>query len=571
MKKLANTVLAAIVVFTLSSCCAEKTEVTVTPLPSENSAEEILSGMNVKQKVGQLFCVSFTGTELSQNVRDFFEKYCVGNVILFSKNIDNAVQTADLCREIQSEIRKNTGADAFIGTDQEGGTVVRITDGALYYPGAMATAATGSVDYARQVGEYMGAELKALGINIDFAPVADINSNPDNPVIGARSFGDSAEIASEYAVSFVNGMNASGIVSAAKHYPGHGDTDTDSHYGLPMINKSADELMDLELVPFKKLIDGHVPAIMAAHIIYPQIDADNPASMSKILLTDILRNTLGFDGIIVTDGLRMGAVADNFGSADACAAAINAGADLLITGSGGENEDLSLDAQKACIERVLEAAESGEITEETLDAAVLRILKCKSDYAIGESGFKALSETTLETHRELAEEISQKSVTLVRDEMDAVPIAEGKSVLTISSDRVKRLDESDVKTAVPMAEYMAEKTGGGAEIIPPLGKMSDSEIETLAENLCKAAEDYDEVIFCVSGTAHIRLANAVIEKHPGTVVVAFDTPYILSGLKGCKTFIDAYEYTSDAVESVAAVLMGDAEPTGQLPVSITKQ
>lgn len=569
MKKLVNTALAALIVFTLSSCGTDKAA--VTPAPAEISAEEILSGMTVKQKVGQLFCVSFTGTELSESVRDFFEEYSVGNVILFSKNISDAAQTADLCREIQSEIRKNTGADAFIGTDQEGGTVVRITDGAVYYPGAMATAAAGSADYARQVGEYMGAELKALGINIDFAPVADINSNPDNPVIGARSFSDSAQDAAEYAVSFADGMSASGMVSTAKHYPGHGDTDTDSHYGLPMIDKSIDELMDLELVPFKKLIDNNIPAIMAAHIIYPQIDAENPASMSKALLTDVLRNKLGFDGIIVTDGLRMGAVADNFGAAGACVAAIKAGADLLITGSGGESEDLSLGAQISCIEKVLEAAESGEISEETLDAAALRILKCKLDYSVSDSGFKALSEKTLEAHRELAREISRRSVTLVKDERNAVPIEEGKRVLTISSDKVKRLDESDIKTAVPMAEYMAEKTGGGAEIIPPLNKMSDSEIETLAEKFCKAAENYDEVIFCVSGTSHIRLANAVIEKNPDTVVVAFDTPYILRGLNGCKTFIDAYEYTSDAVESVAAVLTGDAKPTGQLPVSITKQ
>lgn len=569
MKKLVNTALAAIVVFTLSSCGTDA-EVTLTPAPAGNSAEEILSCMTAKQKVGQLFCVSFTGTELSENVRDFFEEYSVGNVILFSKNIADAAQTASLCREIQSEIRKNTGADAFIGTDQEGGTVVRITDGALYYPGAMAMAAAGSADYVCQVGEYMGAELKALGINIDFAPVADINSNPDNPVIGARSFGDSAATAGEYAVSFVNGMNASGMVSTAKHYPGHGDTDTDSHYGLPMIDKSVDELMDLELVPFKKLIENNIPAVMAAHIIYPQIDAENPASMSKTLLTDVLRNKLGFNGIIVTDSLRMSAVADNFGTANACVAAISAGADLLITGSGGESEDLSLDAQSECIERVLDAVNSGEIAEETLDAAVLRILKCKSDYAVGESGFKALSSETLETHKELAREISRRSVTLVKDERGAIPIAEGKSVLTISSDKVKRLDESDIKTAVPMAEYMAEKAGGGAEIIPPLSGMSESEIETLAEKFSKTAGNYDEVIFCVSGAAHIRLANAVIEKNPDTVVVAFDTPYMLRGLNSCKTFICAYEYTSDAVESVAAVLTGDAEPIGQLPVSITR-
>lgn len=558
--------LALLLLFCLTACGKNEelppaqTAATETPA----SYEKIISDMTTEQKIGQLFCVSFSGTELSESVKDFFREYSVGNVILFSKNIENAEQTAGLCRDIQSEITANTGIAAFIGTDQEGGAVVRITDGAVYYPGAMALAAGGSYDDIQKVGEYMGAELKALGINIDFAPVADVNSNPDNPVIGTRSFGSNPEDVGECSAAFINGMNASMEVSTAKHYPGHGDTDTDSHYGLPRVDKSLDSLMETELLPFKKLIENNVPAIMAAHIIYPQIDGENPASMSKILLTDVLRNKLGFNGMIVTDGLRMGAIADNFGTADACVSSINAGADILLTGSGGESEDLLLTPQIECIKRVREAVENGEITEETLDSAVLRILKCKKEYKIDQSGFSPLDRETLDEHRALAEEISRSSVTLVKDENGLLPIKEGESVLTISSGSVKRLDESDTEALVSMAEYMAERTGGDAKIIPD--NMNESETESFAAVCRDEAADYDKVIVCANRKSHAEIINAVIEGNPETIAVSLGTPYLLRELKDCGTFLCAYEYTPYSVEGTAEVILGEETARGILPV-----
>lgn len=406
MKRLLSFVISLSLIFSLTACGVDEER---EKAPILGGAEEILSAMTVEQKIGQLFCVSFSGAELNDTVEDFLEEYSVGNVILFSKNIKDAEQTAKLCRELQSEITDNTGAPAFIGIDQEGGEVVRVRDGAVAYPSAAEVASAGGAEYARKVGEYTGMELKALGINFDFAPVADVNSNPDNPVIGKRAFGNDPETAGGCAAAFIEGMNASMEVSAAKHYPGHGDTDVDSHYGLPMVDKSVDELWQTELLPFKRAIESGVPAIMTAHIIYPKLDRENPASMSKILLTDMLRGELGFDGVIVTDGLRMGAVADNFGTAEACVAAINAGADLLLTGSGGESEDLSLRPQIECIERVREAARRGEISEETLNGAVLRILKCKLDYKVSESEYKSLDTDTLDLHRSFEEEIKNGS------------------------------------------------------------------------------------------------------------------------------------------------------------------
>lgn len=560
MKKFLTLFFIIILILAVSVCGhrVNAPALTEKPNPGDVMAEGILSRLTTEQKIGQLFCVSFSGTELGDEVKEFLKEYSIGNVILFSKNIDNAAQTARLCSDLQTEITANTGAAAFIGTDQEGGTVVRVTDGAVYYPGAMAIAASGSIDDARLVGENMGEELKALGINIDFAPDADINSNPDNPVIGVRSYGDSPKAVGELAAAFAEGMMSSDEICAAKHYPGHGDTATDSHYGLPMVDKSLNEIIQSELMPFKRLIETGVPAIMAAHIMYPQIDGENPASMSKILLTDILRNELGFDGMVVTDGLRMGAITDNFGMPEACVAAVNAGADLLLTGSGGESEDASFDAQIECVEKVRSAVQSGEITNEKLDSAVLRILKCKSDYGADKCAFSPLSDETLNTHRALAKEISKKSITLVRDRNTLLPIKEGERVLAVSSDSIKRLDESDIKADVSPAEYIAEKTNGDAESIP--------DDESGYAELAYKATGYDKVVICVSRPSHIELANAVLAKNANTVVVSLGSPYALRQMPDCSAFLCAYEYTSDAVESVAELLVGEAQAQGRLPV-----
>lgn len=564
MKRFITIIFSVILIFSLSACGVTVNAPSLTEEP--NLDDVLLDGqlarLTTEQKIGQLFCVSFSGAELDESVKKFFKEYYIGNVILFSKNIENAEQTAALCRGIQSEITADTGVPAFIGTDQEGGTVVRVTDGAVYYPGAMAVSAAGSAEYARKVGENMGSELKSLGINVDFAPVADVNSNPDNPVIGVRSYGDSPDTVGAMAEAFAEGMASASEICTAKHYPGHGDTDADSHYGLPMVDKSLDEIRQSELLPFKRLVTKDIPAVMAAHIIYPQIDSEYPASMSKILLTDVLRGELGFEGMVVTDGLRMGAVADGIGTPEACVAAVNAGADLLLTGSGGETEDLSLEPQIKCVERVREAVKNGEITKETLDSAVLRILKCKQEHGAGKSAFEPLDNQTLKEHRALASEISRKSITLIRDKNGLLPVRSSEKVLVISSDRVKRLDEGSAKAAVTMAEYMAEKLGGGAEFIT--GKLTEGETKTLA----KKAAGYDKVIIGTNRISHAELVNAVTAQNPNTITVSLDNPYILRKLTDCGTFLCAYEYTSDSVESAAAVISGEAEAQGRLPVEL---
>ena len=309
-------------------------------------AARLLSTMTDEQKVGQLFLVSIPGDALDEQTTAFLNETKIGNIILFSNNTPSAVQTSELTAALQGCVSQNTGVPAIIAIDQEGGEISRIIGNAygyapdeneikygeiplgagietFLYPCAMAIAASGGAPTAREpvpefnavrtAGLYMGQELRAAGINCNLAPVADVNSNPVNPVIGTRSYGDDAERVAADAVAFATGLQEAGILAVAKHYPGHGDTSIDSHHGLPSVNKTLDELHSQELIPFNAVQNADIGAVMAAHIVFPQIDsAGLPATLSKPVLTGVLRED-GFDGLILTDSMRMGAIIQNFG------------------------------------------------------------------------------------------------------------------------------------------------------------------------------------------------------------------------------------------------------------------
>lgn len=228
---------------------------------------------------------------------------------------------------------------------------------------------------AYDIGKTIGYSLKSFGFNMDFAPVLDINSNPKNTVIGDRAFSSDKNTVTNLGVSEINGFKSSNIISVAKHFTGHGDTDIDSHYGLPIINKTLEKLKDVEFIPFKKAIEEKVPAIMVSHILLPKIDDINPASMSKTIITDILRKDLKFDGLIVTDDMTMGAITNNVDINEACIKSINAGVDLLLICHGYETE---IDV----INNIKEAADRGIISIDRINESVYRILSLKYNYKI---------------------------------------------------------------------------------------------------------------------------------------------------------------------------------------------
>lgn len=285
--------------------------------------------MDVKTAAGQHIMAGLPGTEIDPAFAALVRECKVGNVILFRRNVKNAAQLARLCASLRELIVSETGMEPFIAIDQEGGVVSRFSPDMATTPGAMALAAAGG-DAPYRAARLTAAQLRAAGVNFDLAPVLDVNSNPLNPVIGVRSFGDLPEEAAERAMGFMRGLLDGGVIACGKHFPGHGDTDTDSHIGLPRVDKSREQLEECELLPFRRAIEAGIPAIMSSHVLFPALEPEKlPATMSRRILTGLLREELGFGGVIISDCMEMDAVAKFYGTVNGAAAALKAGADIV--------------------------------------------------------------------------------------------------------------------------------------------------------------------------------------------------------------------------------------------------
>ncbi|MGV9775992.1 beta-N-acetylhexosaminidase [Streptosporangium sp. NPDC003464] len=352
-----------------------------TPKPSGGSqVEAVLGRMSVEDKVGQLFMPVLYGaaadTTSGENQARFgvgtpakaVAKYRPGGVILFpwAGNVKNARQIVALTNGLQ---KASPEIPLLIGADQENGRVSRLAPLVTDMPGASVIGSTGDPSLARKAAEVTGTELRALGINLDFAPVADVNINPRNPVIGPRAYGSDPKKVAPMVAAAVQGFHDAGIASTAKHFPGHGDTNVDSHTGLPVIQHSLSQWSKLDAPPFAAAIGKNIDAIMSAHVVMPKLDpSGDPATLSKPILTGLLRQKLGFDGVVSTDALDMAGVRKKYGDGQVAVRAIQAGADLLL---------MPPDFPTA-YQAVLAAVKSGKISAARLDQSVRRLLKLKA-------------------------------------------------------------------------------------------------------------------------------------------------------------------------------------------------
>ena len=350
----------------------------LTPVPEPDPLAEQLAAMTVEEKVGQLLIGGFEGTEIGDQATRLVQEYQVGGLILYGRNIAGAGQLVTLTNGLKA--LNGDGIPLFLSIDQEGGGVDRMPPEVRRTPGAYCVGQTGSVPAAQSYGDVLAAECAAFGLNLDFAPVLDVWSNPGNTVIGQRAFSADARTVAGLGPAAARRMMDQGIIPAVKHFPGHGDTAVDSHVGLPVVDKSPEELEETELIPFRAAIqsagtDGQVPAVMVAHILLTQLDPERPASLSPAVVTGLLRDELGFAGAVLTDDLTMGAVTQSYGLGEAAVLAVEAGCDILLVCHGQ-------DSVPAVRTALLEAAASGRITAERLDESVYRILRLKTEYAL---------------------------------------------------------------------------------------------------------------------------------------------------------------------------------------------
>ncbi|HEX9284275.1 MAG TPA: beta-N-acetylhexosaminidase [Nitrospirales bacterium] len=323
--------------------------------------------MTLREKIGQLFMLGIHGTEPSKELRELFKTYQPGGVILFSRNLEDPEQATHLTNALQKLVLK---MPLLVAIDQEGGRVARLPKGFTVFPGQGALGRIGTTDMAYAFAEVTARELRAIGVNMDLAPVLDVNTNPHNPIIGDRSFGQDPELVETLGLAVIAGLQDNGVLACGKHFPGHGDTATDSHKELPTVPHGLDRLRTMELRPFVHCIQNGMAALMTAHVRYPAWDPDFPATLSPAILTDLLRAQLHFKGLVLTDDLEMHAILDSYGIEEAAIRAFQAGADILLICKDH-------DRQVAAMEAVHRAVQDGDIPELQFEHAVLRILEAK--------------------------------------------------------------------------------------------------------------------------------------------------------------------------------------------------
>jgi beta-N-acetylhexosaminidase len=361
---------------TSESTPAPTTSLAPTPSAVSDPIALQVAEMTLEEKIGQMLLVGIDGTVLDEQAKRMITEDKIGGIILYKDNIKSLKGMISL---INSMKKSNTGnpAPLFMSVDQEGGKVSRMPKEYATFPSNGTVGASNDAAAAEKMGKLLAREVRSAGFNMNFAPVLDINSNPDNPVIGDRSFGNAADQVIQLGIAEMKGIESEGVVPVVKHFPGHGDTSVDSHLDLPIVNKTAGQLADLEWLPFQAAIKEGTDAVMVAHILFPKLDPDKPASLSRTIIGEQLRDEMGYQGIVITDDLTMGAIMKNYDLTTAAVDTVNAGSDILLVAHGYDNE-------KRVMDSLLQNVKNGKIQETRIDESVYRILALKAKYNLSD-------------------------------------------------------------------------------------------------------------------------------------------------------------------------------------------
>lgn len=533
-------------------------------------AQAVSKRMTLEEKVGQLFIQELYGATATtadpRNV-DFYglatpaevvQKYHLGGAIYFAWTDSvggGPQQIAGLSNGLQRAAVDSSRFDLplQIAIDQEMGIVTRMGPPATQFPGSMAVAATRSTADARTAAAITGEELDAVGVNVNFAPDADVNVNPANPVIGVRSFSSDPELAADFVDAQIRGyQDDAGIASSAKHFPGHGDTATDSHTGLPLITHTREQWEQIDAPPFRAAIDAGADMIMTAHLVMPSLDDSGvPATLSKPILTDLLREEMGYDGVIVTDSLQMAAVRDMFDDGEIAVRALEAGADQLLMSS-----DLPV-----AYPAVIDAVRSGRLREGDLTTKVRRVLqlKCTNGTVLDPMVDESAVSTSVGTpeHRAEADRITDQTHTLLENDAAVLPMDVAGQDVLVTGWGVTTTATLAAELGARGATTTVRETGTS----PTPAKIADA---------VAAAGTSDAVVVLTNNATPAQRQLVAELQATGTpvVVVAVRNPYDIASLPGTETYLTTYSYSPVSVPSLARVLTGEIAPAGKLPVDI---
>ncbi|MEV4754384.1 glycoside hydrolase family 3 protein [Micromonospora sp. NPDC049559] len=543
-----------------------------------------LRHMSLEQKVGQLFATYVYGGDATEpsaadraaNLAAFgvetpaevVEEYGLGGVCYFSwsHNLDTPRQIATLSNGLQRAALgdgRAGRAPLLISTDQEQGVVLRMPPPAAQFPGSMALGAARSPRDARTAAEVTGRELRAVGVRQAYAPIADVNVDPANPVIGVRSFGaDPALVGALTAAQVAGFQGGAGTTAVAKHFPGHGDTGTDSHTNLPVIDHSRDEWERIDAPPFRQAIRAGVESIMTAHIVVPALDpSGDPATLSPRILTGVLRGELGFRGVIVTDALNMAAVRQRYGDERVPVLALKAGADQLLM-----PPDLRL-ARDA----VLRAVAAGELTERRVDESVRRVLTLKYRRGLTRSPLvdvaAAVRTVGAPEHLAAVARVTDPTLTAVRNDAGLLPLPRAERSVLVTG--------WDTAAFAPVATVAAGFAARGARVTARPATLPSDQV--IAETAAAAA-GHDLTVVLVNRAWDVgvtdprgsqrRLVAALLATGKPVVVVAVRDPYDVAYLPGVESYLVTYSYTRAAMDALVRALHGELSPRGRLPVTI---
>ena len=521
--------------------------------------------MDLEHLVGQKLLFAFHGKETpSPEIVNALKKYSPSGISLFrSLNIGTLAQLKELNASLQRLAHELGLPLLIIATDQEGGQLMAVGDGTPL-PGNMALGATRSKELARKAGEVLGREMAALGINVNYAPCADVNINPNNPVVGIRSFGENPILVGELAAAMIEGIQSQGVAATVKHFPGHGDTASDSHLGLTTVPHSRERLSAVELPPFISALKADAKLVMTAHLGIPSIDGPDapPATLSPNIINGLLRRDLGFDGVVVTDAMDMHAIRQGELLREDSLRAAKAGADLLLVTSDPMD-------QTRAYEALLSGAQSGELEMTELQASVARITHLKNWLAENAST-PDLSVIQSPEHMQVANEIAEKSITLVRDQNNYLPIKldEDKRIAVIIP-VPQDLTPADTSSYIQpkLVNAIREYHKQTDEFKIPYAPSQEDVAATL-----KHVHGYDLIVVgTINAYAEGKQAEFVrqlLGMGKPVIVVAMRLPYDLAAFPQASTFVCTYSILEPSMRAAARALFGFGEMTGQLPVSI---
>jgi beta-N-acetylhexosaminidase len=528
--------------------------------PYDAEIEQHIHAMTLEQKVGQMFLVSIYGDTINALGRDFITNYQPGGVSLFGSNALNPTQITILTNDFQTASIQAGGVPLFIATDQEGGWIQRLRDGFSQWPPMSLLTASGDADLAFRVGQAMGLELKAVGVNMNLAPVADLDTNIDNPIIGRRSPGSNLDLLAITLPAYIAGLQSVGVSATAKHFPGHGDTLEDSHLTLPYVHDGIEQLRTRELQPFGFAIAGAVDAVMVGHIWFSAIDADQvqPASLSTNIITGILRGEMGYDGVVMTDAMEMNAISYYYTIEQAAVQAVIAGNDMLAFGP-----NMGYESQVAMMGAIVDAVRGGVIDEERINDSVRRILHAKAERGVLAwqplEPFEADQRIESIQAQAIIQEMFERGVTVAFNHGNLIPVQSDETVgLIYPAGRLR-------------IEWTCRENRVGLQW-SQIG-MPDHPSEVDIQNAVNLASGVDRVIVFTDNVRDSIAYQALVKALPfnKTIAVAYRSPYDAVAYPNVGAYMVTYAPHDEALQVACDVLFGEGLAHGRLSTNLPIQ